>query len=211
MAASRNATKVAEDAIEAQRDVGLELFVARMFLRAGCKITYEPLKKGPDFRLELDNEQYFCEVRRIRDDLPKPQNQLEHLDFNSEDFRKISDIVCEKFLKLEIGHPNIIYIRSNRFLEDKSYLKFAIDKFYQKATNKERDFFIEKKFKDEQDFLNRASACSAIILEDLWSRSNPLDAKDCIYQNERSDYPLSENMKEVIRKAMDIRFRNSVL
>jgi hypothetical protein len=203
----RNATKTIEDGIGVQRDVGLELFVARIFLLAGCQVIYEPSKKGPDFLFKLDHEQYFCEVRRIRENLPESQNKFEHYDFDPKDFRKISDIICEKFLKFEIGHPNIIYIRSNRFPEDKSYLKRAMDELYQKAANRETNFFIEKKFKDEQDFLNRSSACSAIILEDVWARSNSLDARDCIYQNERSNYPLSENMIEVILKAMAIPFR----
>ncbi len=173
----------------------------------GCQIAYEPSKNGPDFRLELDHEQYFCEVTRIRENLSKPQNQFEHLDFDPEDFRKISDIICKKFLQLEKEHPNIIYIRSNRFLIERSYLTRAMQKLYQKATDQETNFFTERGFDDEQDFLNRASACSAIILEDLWARPNTLDAKDCIYQNERSAYPLSGNMIEVILKAMAIPFR----
>jgi hypothetical protein len=89
-------------------------------------VIYEPESKGkgPDFRLELENESYICEVSRIRENLSLPQD--ERLDFNHNDFRKIGAAICEELLQLRIGHPNIIYVRSNRLLEDKIYLKDAI-------------------------------------------------------------------------------------
>ncbi|MCH8957233.1 hypothetical protein IIA28_18250 [candidate division KSB1 bacterium] len=192
------------DDIEDQRDVGLELFVAQIFLLSGCQVIYEPSKKGPDFRLELENDHYFCEVRRIRENLADSE---EFLDFAPKDFRKIGDIVCEKFLQIEIGQPNIIYIRSNRFLIEKKYLQDAMDSLYDMAAKGDVAFFVKKKFKDEQDFLNRASSCSAIILEDLWARSDRFDIIDCIYQNQRSQYPISQEMLRVIQKAIDIPFR----
>lgn len=191
--------------IEVQRDVGLELFVALIFLLSGCKVTYEPSKKGPDFRFELENEHYFCEVRRIRENLSDSEN--ESLDFDPRDFRKISDLVCEKFLQIEIGQPNIIYMRSNRFLIEKQYLQDAMDSLYNRAEEADVPFFVKKKFKDEQDFLSRASSCSAVILDDLWARSDRSDTTDCIYQNQRSHYPISQEMLRAVHKAIDIPFR----
>ncbi|NIR52223.1 hypothetical protein GWO43_26885 [candidate division KSB1 bacterium] len=192
--------------IQDQRDIGLELFVARIFLLSGCQVLYEPSKKGPDLHLQLDNEHYFCEVRRIRENLSDSERGFLH--FNPKDFRKIGDIICEKFLNLEIGQPNIIYIRSNRFLIEKSYLHDAVNELYKMATAGDTAFFVKKKFKDEQDFLVRASSCSAIILEDLWARSDDSDAFDCIYQNKRAQHPLSQQMLRVIIEAIGIRFRN---
>jgi hypothetical protein len=135
------------------------------------------------------------------------QNEAKFPPSDSKGVFKIGDIICEKFLKLEVGNPNVIYIRSNRFLIEKSYLNQALHGLYKKVHTQDSTFFVDKGFKNEQDFMDHAFACSAIILEDLWARTNTSETMDCIYQNGQSRYPLSEKMLQIIMKAMAIPFK----
>jgi len=190
--------------IEDQRDVGLELFVARIFLLSGCDVIYEPSKKGPDLLLELGYEKYYCEVRRIRENLPESATGI--LSFNPRDFRKIGDIICEKFLQLEILQPNLLYIRSNRLLIAKEYLHDAMRNLFNMADAGNSDFFIDKGFDGERDFLERASYCSAIVIEDLWSKKDEEELFESICLNRKAHVSVSPEMLEVIQKAIKIPF-----
>ena len=59
--------KLRKAAIEQQRDVGYELFIAYRFLKIGCSVIYEPQREGPDFKITKENETFYCEVRRVRE------------------------------------------------------------------------------------------------------------------------------------------------
>lgn len=191
--------------IEDQRDNGLELFVAYMFLNGGFEVIYEPSKKGPDFLLRLGKEHCFCEVRRIRENLDDSETGI--LDFRPNDYRKIGDIICEKFLQIKVGEPNIIYIRSNRFLIDSEYLPIAMTSLYRMASEGNANFFARKKFNDHADFLQRAASCSLIILEDLWPPFGDKRPEESIYHNTKSRFLLSDEMLYAIKQAMKISFR----
>jgi hypothetical protein len=52
---------------EAQRDIGLELFVAYAFGEVGCSITNEPFPQdvgGPDLKISTGKGEFLCEIKR---------------------------------------------------------------------------------------------------------------------------------------------------
>ena len=191
---------------EDQRDVGLELFVARMFSVAGCNLLYEPKKDGPDFKVTYDGESFFCEVRRIREDLPPLETDFQLVDFHPNLFRKIGDILCEKFQQLEPGNPNVIYVRSNRFLMQKVEFDSAVKSLAQLADDHQSLFFAQKGFRDEQHFINQARLCSAVVFQHFWTNS---DSKKpfSVSLNANAAYPLSNKLVRLLHAAADIEFK----
>lgn len=208
----RNTKKIAKKLrrlknVEAQRDLGLELFVARMFLRSGCKVTYEPKSDGgPDFLIEFDSDQFYCEVKRIQENTTL-STEPQQVEFPAKQFRIIGDAICKKLLQLEMGHPNVIYIRSNRFTIQKCDLEEAWKELEQKADLGDTAFFQQKKFKSIDDFRERVSACSVIVLDDFWINSGNADVTAKVYTNEDAKYVLSTKMYDVIRHAITTPFR----
>lgn len=219
----RNSKKIAKKLssstnIEDQRDVRLELFVARMFLRAGCKVTYEPKPRkhrGPDFLIEFGKDYFYCEVSRIRENLslyPEPREvqgvSVRDIPYDPQkQFRIIGDIICKKLFQMETEHPNVIYIRSNRSTIHKKYLEMAFDELLEEAHSGNTGFFVKKKFKDESDFLERMSACSVVILDDLWMDFGNTDITAMVYTNQEAKHTLSKVMYDVIRHAITTPFR----
>ncbi len=221
----RNVLKIASNLrkpknAEDQRDIVLELFVAHMFLRSGCKVSYEPRPKkdgGPDFLIELDNERFYCEVARIRDN-PKDCSESQEVQISGEKYHRqdilcspkqfydIGNIIRKKLLQLETGNPNVIYIRSNRLATQKDDLKKAFDELLEEAHSEKTEFFTKNKFKDEHDFLRRLSDCSVIILDYPWKDSSS-DIPAIIYPNPMTKYPLSSTMRNVIDYAVTTPFR----
>lgn len=191
---------------EDQRDVGLELFVARTFTLAGCDLLYQPRKDGPDFRIIYDSETFFCEVRRIREDLPPLDTDYQLLDFPPNLFRKVGDILCEKFLQLEPNNCNVIYIRSNRFLMQKVEFDTAVKSLAELADDHQTSFFVRKGFRDEQHFLDQARLCSAVLFHHFWTDStnqNPFS----LSLNLGAVRPLSSKLERLLHTAADLEFK----
>lgn len=206
--------------IEVQRDLGLELVVARMFLRSGCKVTYEPNPQeqgGPDFLIEFDNDRFYCEVTRIRhnpNDYSEPQEAqisekkclVREIPYDpKKQFRIVGDKICEKLFQVVTGCPNVIYIDSDRDTVHREFLERAIRELFEEARSGKTAFFVEKKFKDEHDFLERMSACSAIILDYLWKDSG--SNIPAMISNPMAKHPLSSTMCNVIHYAIATPFR----
>jgi len=194
---------------EDQRDVGLELFVARMFSIAGCSLVYEPRKDGPDFQVTYDGESFFCEVRRIREDLRPPETDFQPVDFPPDLFRKIGDILCEKFLQLEPTNPNVIYIRSNRSVMQKVEFDATVKSLAQLADDHQTSFFTRKRFRDERHFLEQARLCSAVVFHHFWTNSES-SKPFSVSLNANSGYPLSEKLIRLLHAAADIEFKVGV-
>ena len=192
--------------LEGQRDIGLELFVARMFTVVGCSLQYEPRKDGPDFKVTYQGESFFCEVRRIREDLPPLETDYKLLDFPPDLFHKIGDILCEKFLQLEPGNSNVIYIRSNRFLMQKLEFDSAVKSLAELADDHQSSFFRGKGFKDEQHFLDQTKLCSAVLFHHFWTNSDS-DKPFSVSLNPNAAYPLSEKLVRLLHAAADIEFK----
>lgn len=208
---SRNSKKVASKLrsarnIEAQRDIGLELFVARILSITGCEVTYEPKPKGPDFLARYQGEQFFCEVTRLREVLPQPVDQMEIVTFPSGQHKKMRDIICEKFRQIEVGHPNVIYIRSNRFTMQKVDLTDAFTSLLKQLLSEKDDFFQRHGFKEHNEFKERAQHCSAIVFDDLWPNSDSAESTAKVYLNVGATQKLSEKLLTVLHEAVKIPF-----
>ena len=195
---------------EDQRDVGLELFVARMFSVAGSNLLYEPKKNGPDFHVTYDGESFFCEVRRIRENLPPFETDFQLVEFPPGLFNKIGDILCEKFQQLEPGNPNVIYIRSNRFLMQKVEFDSAVKSLFHLADNHLSSFFVQKGFRNENHFLDQARLCSAVIFHHFWASSD-FEKPFSISLNMNAAYPLSEKLVRLLHAAADTVFNVSTM
>jgi hypothetical protein len=217
----RNKNKIASHlnpgSLEDLRDIILELFVARMFLRSGCQVAYEPKSRkhrGPDFLIEFGTDHFYCEVRRIRESnslYPAPGvfqgiSSREVPYDPPKQFRAIGDIICDKLFQIETGHPNVIYIRSNRSTIHKEYLEKAFNELLEQAHKNSAEFFINNKFRDVADFLKRLTACSAVILDNLWVDSCD-DVPAIIQVNPEAKCPLSPAMLAVIKHAVGTPFR----
>ena len=191
---------------EDQRDIGLELFVARMFSSNNCTVVYEPDRDGPDFLLILDDESFYCEVRRIRENLPPPSQDWEEYDFPPNLCHKIGDVLCEKFLQMKPGRPNVIYIRSNRFLLQKVEFDSAITSLMDLAIDHQVAFFRIKGFRDELHFADQASLCSAIVFHHFWTDVDT-DKPYFVSLNASASEPLSPKLVQLLHAAADMTFK----
>ncbi len=112
--------------IEDKYDVGLELYVAFIFVTANCQVTYEPdvkIPTSPDFKIEFQKRSFFCEVKRLR-------NWVDGAISNEKMLRKCGDIICEKVIQTVPNEINIIYIRKRGMAPDDYDLKSASNNLF---------------------------------------------------------------------------------
>jgi hypothetical protein len=209
-----NETKIAKKLKRArshddQRDIGLELFLGRVFSSVGCNIVYEPRKKGPDFLIEYKNHRFFIEARRIRENLPPLTRQWEFIDMNSDESKKIARIISQKFLQVELGQPNFIYIRSNRFKVTKSDLELAFKALLKEAQTSQGDFFTTEGYHSAQDFIERSRFCNGVILHHFWIDSDESSQPYSFFRNESPALEVSDEVLAIIQKAISIPFKLS--
>ena len=190
-----------------QRDIGLELFVARIFSIAGCQVTYEPDTKGPDFLIGLGNESFYCETKRIRENLPPLQGQWRFVDMNSDESKKLAYTICEKFRQLKTGQPNFIYVRSNRFKVEKTDLEKAWMYLLKQAQGGNSEFFRAEGYDDEKEFLERAGYCNGIILHHFWVNSDESSKPYSVFANQHPRVQTSNIALGIIHKAIAIPFK----
>jgi|ERR1051325_16270 hypothetical protein len=191
---------------EDQRDIGLELFVARILSIAGCHVSYEPKSKGPDFLVKHEEESFFCEVKRIREVLPPTVEKMRMVEFPAGQFKIVSDIICNALLQIVPGEANVIYIRSNRFTMQKADLLDAFTAILDQIFSADGSFLKRKGFTGPGNFKERAGSCSAIIFDDLWSNSDHAQTTGKVYVNSAASHKLSERSIVVLQSAIKIPF-----
>jgi hypothetical protein len=207
----RHSTKIASNlrsaaSFEDQRDRGLELFVARILSVTGCTVTYEPRPIGPDFLCEHEEGRFYCEVRRVREivDLTRAEDRV--LQAQAGQFRKLGDVIFEKFLQAEVGQINVFYIRSNRITLRKHHLEATFKSIMTQMDTHDDAFFRRHGFDGASAFAQQSAFCSAIVFDDLWPMPDDPNTTALVYTNVHALTRLTPELLRVLQDAARIPF-----
>ncbi len=191
--------------VEFQRDVAVELFAARALSAAGCSLVYEPEKGGPDFRCAMRGFEWYCEVKRMRE-VDYESGKTGHLSaFPPNLERKPGDIVCTAVRQVKPGHPNILYMRSDRFFQQDTDVRNAIDFIMDRSGAGDDAFFRNHRFSGCGDFKSKLSFLSAFVYDVQWI-DDPSEGSVMVWRNPETAFPLGEWLVALLKQAFSIPF-----